>query len=411
SKTPWQIQLPTTLPLKRRQTLTTLFDAATLDRTFYHHEDEVIVRWPADLKVSGKIGVRLQTPGGRIYAEGNPYAKAGEKVNLGKAYTRPDGDYFVTLMPEPQEYYEHNVRLLRHIPIRIANGKFSEIPVDTYAERRREALTAAVPHINTIYSEIAKMALGLWSNLNLKRWTEAIERCNQRADCSDFYLIGMLGALRRFGNHAQFPEELKTAIADCALHFKYWMDEPGQDAMCYWSENHQILFHACEILAGQLYPNRIFANVQQDGAWHKAKGERLAVAWLQKRALGGFREWDSNTYFEHDVLALSHLADLADDDTVAEMAAIVLDKIFFTMAVNSFHGVFGSTHGRTYTPFIKGGRLEPTSSIARLLWGVGAYNSHTLGSVSLACAESYELPPAIAEIGATPVEEMWNQER
>ncbi|MCB0111243.1 MAG: hypothetical protein KDE53_35215, partial [Caldilineaceae bacterium] len=238
--TPWQIQWPTTLPLKRRQTLSTIFAAATLDRTFYHHEDEVIVRWPADLKASSKIGVRLQTPSGRIYAEGHPVARAGEKVNLGKAYTRPDGDYLVTLMPEPQEYYEQNVRLVRHIPIRIANGKFSEVAQGTYAERCREALTAAIPHVNTIYSEIAKMALGLWSNLNLNRWTETIERCNQRADCSDFYLVGMLGAVQRFGDDAHFPDELKAAIEACALQFKYWMDEPGQDAMCYWSENHQI---------------------------------------------------------------------------------------------------------------------------------------------------------------------------
>jgi len=34
--------------------------------------------------------------------------------------------------------------------------------------------------------------------------------------------------------------------------------------------------------------------------------------------------------------ALSHLASLADDDDVAEMATVVLDKMLFTMAVNSY---------------------------------------------------------------------------
>ncbi len=410
----WQIKLPTTLPLKRRQTLAGIFAAATLDRTFYHHEDEVIVRWPATMPEVSQIGVRLQTLGGRIFAEGHPTVKAGSTINLGKAYTRPDGDYLVTLMPEPKEYYEHGMRLTRQIPIRIGNGKFSTTTYGTYAERRQEALLAALPHTNTIYSDIAKMALGQWSKLNLARWQESIERCNQRADCSDFYLVGMLGALLRFGDNANFPAALREEITECALHFKYWMDESGpeesSDAMCYWSENHQILFHTCEILAGQLCPEQQFTNVNQNGQWHREKGERLALAWLRKRAAGGFREWDSNTYFEHDVLALSHLADLAEDAEIAEMAAIVLDKLFFTMALNSFQGVFGSTHGRTYSPYIKGGRLEPTSGIARLLWGVGTYNNHTLGSVSLACASSYELPPAIYEIGATPVEELWSKE-
>ena len=174
------------------------------------------------------------------------------------------------------------------------------------------------------------------------------------------------------------------------------MDEPGSDAMCYWSENHQILFHACEILAGQLYPDRIFTNVGQTGAWHREKGERMALSWLRKRASGGFREWDSNCYFEEDILALAHLADLAEDDQVREFAAIVLDKLLFTMALNSYQGAFGSTHGRTYTPLIKGARLESTAGIGRLLWGMGVFNHHILGTVSLACAQGYELPPIIA---------------
>ena len=58
------------------------------------------------------------------------------------------------------------------------------------------------------------------------------------------------------------------------LNFKYWMDEPGHDSMCYWSENHQILFAACEYLAGQLYPNEIFSN---DGRKGKEKQERARI--------------------------------------------------------------------------------------------------------------------------------------
>ena len=132
------------------------------------------------------------------------------------------------------------------------------------------------------------------------------------------------------------------------------MDQPGADAMCFWSENHQILFHTCEILAGQLLPDELFANAGLTGSQHRAKGEERALSWLRKRAAGGFREWDSNTYFEEDVLALSHLVDLAENDDVRELAAVVLDKMFFGLAVNSFKGAFGSSHGRTYSPYIKG---------------------------------------------------------
>ncbi|MCB0064191.1 MAG: hypothetical protein KDE19_18840, partial [Caldilineaceae bacterium] len=214
----WQVKLLTTLPPKRRQILETIFQAATLEQSLYHHEDEITVWWPDDLQVMGKIGVRLQSVDGRIYAEGHPTAQAGGKVKLGKAYTRPDGRYWVTLMPEPEEYYVHNVRLTRRMSLHIANGKFSTTPTGTYPERARDALLAATVH-NNLYSGIAKMALGQWDRLRLKTWTDMIERLNARMDCSDFYLIGMLGALQRFGNNPNFPTELRDAITDCALNF------------------------------------------------------------------------------------------------------------------------------------------------------------------------------------------------
>jgi hypothetical protein len=181
------------------------------------------------------------------------------------------------------------------------------------------------------------------------------------------------------------------------LNFKYWLDEPGTDAMCYLTENHSILFHTCEILAGQRYPDEVFTNTGEMGHWHREKGERLALGWLRTRGAGGFQEWDSNCYFEEDLLALSHLVDLAENEEVMEMAAVVMDKMLFTMAVNTYKGVFGSTHGRTYAPLIKGAQLEATSGIGRLMWGTGVFNHHIRGLVALACSE-YELPILIANI-------------
>jgi hypothetical protein len=163
-------------------------------------------------------------------------------------------------------------------------------------------------------------------------------------------------------------------------------------------------------LAGQRYPDRAFGN-GQTGQWHREKGERLALEWLQERGATGFNDWDSNSGFAHHLVALSHLIDLADTEQIWEMAAVVMDKTFLTMALNSYKGVFGSTHGHTRASFIKGGLLEPTTGITRLMWGAGIFNSHCGGSVSLACAENYELPPVIAEIATALPEETWNRER
>jgi len=409
------VQIPTTLNVARRQKLQQIFDAAYLDKDLYHRDDEIIIRWPQELHLTDQIGVRLQTPTGRIYAEGQPTVKGGTEVNLGKAYQRSDGAYWVTVMPPPEEYHVQGMRISRHLPLYIANSKFAETTYGSYAERQQEALIDAAGRTANVYSEIAKMALGRWDRLKLARLAATIAQANQRANGSDFYLVGLLGALLRYGDDPAFLADVKNDIEKCALNFTYWVDEPGvadsPDAMGDWSESHQILLHTCEVLAGQLFPEQRFSTLNQSGRWHQTKGEERAFAWLRKHAQGGFREWDSNVYFEHDILALSHLADLSENVELAEMATVVLDKLLFTLAINSFQGVFGSTHGRTDTHSIKNGRLELTSGVSRLLWGLGAFTEHIGGAVSLACAQSYEVPPPIYEIGATPVEELWSRER
>ncbi len=237
----------------------------------------------------------------------------------------------------------------------------------------------------------------------------AIERINRRGDCSDFDMVGLLGVIARYMQNEAFPAELKSPLIETVINFKYWFDEPGEDAMCYTTENHSILFHTCEILAGQLFPFETFSNNGQTGAWHREKGEKLALDWLRTRATTGFWEWDSNCYFDEDLLALSHLL-LAENEEVMELAALLIDKMLFTMAVNSYKGVFGSTHGRTYASQIVTPQLESTSGIGRLMWGMGVYNSSLRGLVGMACS-GYEFPLLIGDIAADLPDELWNRER
>ncbi len=396
-----------------------IFDHAYLKQSVYHRHDELHIYWPDNLNDgigdatnrSDKLTVRLQSAAGRIYGEAQPDVRNGTRVNLGPVYQIPDGLYDVVLMPSIDEYYLGNMHIERRIPLQVYNGKYAERPFGTSNERRNEALLHASRGNKGLYSEIARMALGDWKSVRQDVVHDAIERINQRADCSDFDMTGLLGVLHRYGDDPNFPEALKAPLVECVLGFKYWMDEPGADAMCYWTENHQILFHTCQLLAGQLFPDAHFSNAGQSGTWHRTMGEQRALSWLRKRASGGFMEWDSNCYFNEDVLALAHLADLAQDDTMAEMAAVVLDKLAFTLALNSFNGVFGSSHGRSYTSLILSGRDERTSGISRLLWGQGVLNDRITGTVALACAQSYELPPIIEAIAVDQSQPLWNRER
>lgn len=408
---PLQVVLPTAMPaLARRNALAELFATAWLDRDVFARDEVLEVHWPQPLK--DNIALRLQSHAGRIYSEQHTQGRVLEHTRLGRGYQFPEGPYRIVLMPHPDDYYIRNLRVERTFDMYIVgNRTYATEPYGTYMERRIEALNDAAQRNSGLFSEIAKMALGRWDMVKTEAIQATLDKINSRADCSDFDMVGLLGMVYRYWEDPAFPDEVRDVIQACVLDFKYWMDEPGDDAMCYWSENHQILFHTCQILAGQLFPDEIFSNNSQTGTWHQAQGEGRALSWLAKRAAGGLREWDSNTYLEEDVLALTHLAELAESDEVAEMAAVVLDKLFFGLALNSYKGVFGSTHGRAYSSGIKGAYREPTSGIARIAWGLGIFNSSLRGTVSLACADAYQVPAMIALLATGQIEELWNRER
>ena len=410
-----RVLLPTSVrPASRRQTLESIFDQAYLDRDVYSRHAKVTVHWADGQEVTDDFALRLMRKGGRIYSEHHTKGETREEVVLGTAFQFPQDDYEVFLFPNPEHYYVNDLRVERRLDIHIVgNNEYSTERYGTYPQRRREALLNAARRgaEGSVFAEIAAMELGMWDNLNEQVILDCIASIDERADCSDFDLVGLLGMAGRYIEEPGFPQALVEPLQNCFQSFRYWMDQPGADAMCFWSENHQILFHTCEILAGQLLPDELFTNAGLTGSEHRAKGEERALSWLRKRAAGGFREWDSNTYFEEDVLALSHLVDLAENDDVRELAAVVLDKMFFGLAVNSFKGVFGSSHGRTYAPFIKDAFREPTSGMTRLLWGKGIFNRSIRGTVSLACAVNYQLPPVIEAIAIDPADEIWNRER
>lgn len=406
------VQIPSTIqPVETRQALEATFANARIDRDVFVNDEQIEVRWPANDPVTYNICLRVQAPNGRIYSEQHTDGKTIDNTRTGRAYQFNEGPHSVLLMPYPDDYYIHGLKVKREIPITTVRNRYSSEPYGTIQERRIEALQDASARNAGLYSQIAKMALDQWTLVKTEPILASIDKVNRRADCSDFDLVGLLGMVGRFWDHAEFPDELREPLQACILNFKYWIDEPGDDAMCYWSENHQILFHTCEVIAGRLFEDEQFSNSGMSGAQHVEKGERMALAWLQKRASGGFCEWDSNTYFEEDVLALTHLVDFAASDDVAELAAIVLDKLFLSLALNSFKGVFGSTHGRSYTPYIKSGYLEPTAGLSRFLWGMGIFNSRILGTTSLACCDNYTFPLIIEQIATDLPDELWSREQ
>ena len=64
---------------------------------------------------------------------------------------------------------------------------------------------------SNVFSEIAKMALGCWADVKTDVILETIEGINRRKDCSDFYLVGLLGMMHRYGERSLLPGVAQAA--------------------------------------------------------------------------------------------------------------------------------------------------------------------------------------------------------
>ncbi len=277
---------------------------------------------------------------------------------------------------------------------------FSHAPYGDYDTRHRELLDhlASMPY--DVLSSMAAVATGRAETVSSAAVAVACHFMNNRQDCADFYSIGLLALLdRHAGTPALLPDD-QAKIEEAFTNFKFWIDEPGLDAMCYFTENHQVLFHVTAYLAGQRWPKRVFSNSGWTGREQKRRARPRIESWILRRLRGSFSEWDSNAYMALDAFAMLALVEMATSERLRDMATALLDKIFFLLACHSFRGAHGATHGRCYASGLKTARVENTSALQRLGWGMGLWNGETRATGLLALARRYRVPDVIQRIGA-----------
>jgi hypothetical protein len=276
------------------------------------------------------------------------------------------------------------------------------------AARKRRALDLYA--VNTerrpIWSEVARYALARMGVEDASAVDEAAirETCEfiaARKDCADFVIQGVLRIMAWEREARRLSPEINALMKDTVLGFKYWVDEPGDTVMYMGSENHRLLFHVAEWMAGQLFPTEEFTNSRQRGLYHATKGRMYITEWLRQRGRFGFDEFHSNSYFPIDIAPLLNVFDFAiyEDSKLRQMAGAVLDAIFFILAADTYRGVFGTTHGRSYGINLKYPDFEGTSATCWVLYGTGSLVLGTSGMspVSLATSD-YVLPEILHKI-------------
>jgi hypothetical protein len=286
-----------------------------------------------------------------------------------------------------------------------APGRSGEPLGDTYEERRRALLqlctasqTAPAPRFLPlrIFNQIARLELG--QPIEERVFRDAIAYVHSNRDCNDFILGGLLRILYLYGKTQALPSDLREEIRISVQRFRFWWDEPGADTRCFWTENHQIIFHMDQLLAGQLYPDAVFQISARTGREHVAAALPRIRRWMGWRVRFGFSEWLSNAYFVEDLMPLVNLRDFAEQPDIRARAEMLIDLLLFEMAMHTRRGVMGCTHGRTYPRLIKGARNEDIATVCALELGTGVFNSvDNMAALSLATS-GYRCPSVLAAI-------------
>lgn len=261
---------------------------------------------------------------------------------------------------------------------------------------------------DAIWTELAKIQNGQdhFPHTTLKNLTDFVQARN---DCADFTMAGLIRLY--YSSMEVLTSPQRDLVKETILGFQYWLDEPNpnRSAMELWTENHQILIFSSEYLAGQLFPKEIFTNNGMSGIERMEHSYPMILRWMEWRFKTGFAEWDSNTYYPEDIAALLNLVDFSE--ILSARASTILDLIMFDIAVDSFYGLYGCSHGRSMAKNVQSSASDPIVTIEALMWGLGRFHSKTsMGVISLALS-NYSLPSVIEEIALHMPDVMVNKER
>jgi hypothetical protein len=301
-------------------------------------------------------------------------------------------------------------------PIEPHLDSFQPDPAQSTFDQRRADFIARVlknpspRNTKSVWYELIRMAGGGQPYEGII--ISALDFINARKDCSDFVLHGVLRMLYQFDenresgmeNDSPFTinhipsRELLAQAKRTALDFKYFPNEPGIDSLCTWTENHYILFTSAAYLAGQLYPDEVFTNSGETGTQKVEMNRKRILRWIDLRFRTGFSEWLSHVYYDEDLTALLSLYDFSNDEEIRRKAEIVINLLLLDMALNSFKGIFGSTHGRAYENTKKWTSNEGTTDTMKLLFGMGIYSAFDNMSAPAFALSRYRVPRAIEAI-------------
>lgn len=240
------------------------------------------------------------------------------------------------------------------------------------------------------------------TDIDWSRLDDTLTYIDKRYDCADFRLQHLIRIL--YLHRDKIPDETYEKIKSSLLGFKYWMNEAGEDSMCAWSENHQILFASSEYLIGQLFYDDIFLNNGMTGKERMENARVRILDWLEMRWNYGFIEYYSNVYYNEDVAPMANLMEFSSDLEIINKTTIVMDLLVYDIASQMYNGAFVTVSGRAYENNRKGGSVSSGRAVTEYLFDIETGNHGANMAYCFTSSPSYEIPKVLRDIGLSKEE-------
>ncbi|WP_404402157.1 hypothetical protein [Pelagibacterium halotolerans] len=284
-----------------------------------------------------------------------------------------------------------SARVTRHIGFALLREKTPPRQPATLSARKEAALAFAAQHGELrVGRALAMLAANQVDGETLDTiLADTLAAIEERRDCSDFVMVPLLWLYGAYKD--KLPERRTKRIETAILNYRYWVDEPGNDVMWFWSENHVLCFHTSQYLAGRLFPSATFTASGRKGTTQARLATERLGKWFDSVEAHGLAEWNSAAYYPIDFIGLLALEHWADGD-IKTRAKALLDRLFTMIALHTLGGVAAGTQGRAYDKELHAGPLTELAPFATVAFGEGWLNDG-VAALPMFAAGSYE-PPA-----------------
>lgn len=249
----------------------------------------------------------------------------------------------------------------------------------------------------SIANILARKALFMDTPQDMELLYETLNQIQLRYDCSDFLVCGLVRYLKNYS----VDNKMAVRVKDVLLNWRYWMDHNGSDAMCFWSENHSLMFYTCAMNVGEMYPDDYFPRTGMTGKELYHEGKTRVECWLKDVEDHGFEEFLSTVYMCVTFAALLNVVDYSEPD-ISRRAAAITDRLLEMLCCHIYDGVVIAPMGRVYRevvhPFKQGAQALMNLINPKVPYSYGE------GWLGFYASSKYKLPSGLTQLMENPAD-------